>query len=818
MLAKTNLLISLCHDFGKLSPYFQQKIRNNPLNKREIRLARHVASSGFIAFIAIQFLLQSQQQAVDQQVPLIPLDLLPTISSLVVLNHHSRILSSNFSELIPHEDLEDILVLVPLLSREFSVFFPELKKDIPKWAEECIKRAMEAFEEKKDLDALQDLIYELDEGLMEIYDHRYSVDLFFWVSFLHSALCDSDEWDAKYFINDTQKTLISIDEQRTVISAKATDNYLSRILSQSVRASKDLLGLRKYLYETISNQADSTKIGQIMTLTAPTGSGKTLALLRFSLGLREHYRQNSSRIPRIIYCLPFISIVDQVAEVIADVTGQENEIHNAVLTVDHHLAKAQWVSLNIDELGSYPSERFPIRDLVKLWRSDIILTTFVKFWQTAMGTEKRDLLSFNRIAFSIIILDEVQSIPVKYWKIISSFLKFLTTYLGCTVILATATQPLIVPQIPENELAWVLREKKSLYPPRYQIFFQPEPISLDNFLSNLPKRLHGFISGKKDIMIVFNTKRAARTAFDKFSQYLEINYLEDECYLSFLSGYVTPYERRNILGTLREKLDDRTDKPAVLFCTQVIEAGVDVSFDVVFRDFGPFDAIIQVAGRVNRHSRGDLGTLYVQPLKSKNGLLALQVYRDRILLETTTAILTDSRFSSDSGDISFPYVLAESQVTAACGHYYELLQQRKKTDFCLDYIQNFNYSSLKEEFKLIDDQDDLVFLYIPCNEEAKRVLEEILSTLDYSKKHPASINPEFYQNVLSVSERDLIALITRSNILTEVLRKPLREGKTEIIVRKAKADRLGGEDVLFYILDEIEEAYDHIGGLRMSPD
>ena len=201
----------------------------------------------------------------------------------------------------------------------------------------------------------------------------------------------------------------------------------------------------------------------LVRLQAPTGSGKTLALLSFAVKLREQKKRQSGVTPRIIYALPFISIAEQVEEITRSILNLKAGISDEMLTVHHSLSEPVWEE---EAFGQYvPRKSFFFTDR---WRSDIIITTMVRLWDTVLGASKRDSARFNRIAGSIILMDEVQSIPVKYWSLVADIIRTLNKELGCTVVLSTATMPAI---LDASEAYSVIVNDQGIN--RYRLLFDP---------------------------------------------------------------------------------------------------------------------------------------------------------------------------------------------------------------------------------------------------------------------------------------------------------------------------------------------------------
>ncbi|MFW9881334.1 MAG: CRISPR-associated helicase Cas3' [Candidatus Thorarchaeota archaeon] len=552
--------------------------------------------------------------------------------------------------------------------------------------------------------------------------------------------------------------------------------------------------MRSLLYQLLENNLDKNVIGKILTVTAPTGAGKTLAILNYALRLRQLQTKEKGAIPRIIYCLPFISIIDQVAGDLTEILGLIDQIQNEKLTVDHHLADIQWDPLNEDEPFFDYFDVEGVRDFVKLWRSDIVITTFVKFWCILINGTKRRMIGLNRIAGSIIILDEVQNIPSRYWDITYFILKELTATYSCTILLATATQPLIIPKSEQMELApEYMPNFFQMITTRYNTIFMNETYELTEFCELFYQDINNkSINQRKNIMIVMNTKKNARYVYDHIQTTFTPEQKENY-FIFFLSSWVIPAHRQQLFKKIKKELKNR-DRAVILVCTQVIEAGVDVSFDTVYRDFGPLDSIIQVAGRCNRHFASQQpGELYIYPIKDKKGELYAQiVYQDPISLSVTQEI-TQGPLST----LLTKKVIPEFQLYELGKLYFQLMRERKDTQKCIDALQRFDFYTINKTFRLIEEKDDMKLLFIAWNRAAQDILRETGLRLSQRNRIGFLINSEIYRYCINVTEYDVQKLQRLFPSKIQALYAPKQDKKEN--------------EVLFYVLEDYTNLYDEAG-------
>ncbi|TFH01946.1 MAG: CRISPR-associated helicase Cas3', partial [Candidatus Thorarchaeota archaeon] len=576
-------MIALCHDFGKSSPVFQRKVSGENISVKENPLSYHTHVGSLLGFIATKQLLSD-----------VPEDVCMHLSGIVmsiILQHHSpqsiNPLPTKTSpiSLIERlrdsvEDTDQILRLLRGLFDENPGLIESIYPHAHSVLSDSIRRLLEL-----EIDGLLCLLDEIEDTL-EVFRKNTSLDDYILYRLLYSALCDMDEYDAAFSITDTGKHSVVRDLPRTIIPDDIIDQFREKQLKQGVwqtpkneRESR-IKKLREDTYQVTVQAVEPTS--KIVSLQAPTGSGKTLAMISYALKLRDEISRQQGTTPRIIYALPFISIAEQVESVVRDIFGIEHRNSDELLTVHHSLSEMKWYS----ESEDYTPRN--IRFLLDRWRSDIIITTTVRLCETIFGPSKNDSIRFNRLAGAIILMDEVQSFPVRYWDIIAEMVVSLTRQLGCHVLLATATMPAILHPSDMHTLS-VNRVGIS----RYNVHYNSIHVTLDEFAHEIFDVMRA--RATSNILVVVNTKAAA----EKMYSTIHDNLSPDDT-LYFLSGWVAPIHRKQTIVSLRESLISQKSR-VILVCTQVIEAGVDVTFDIVFRDLAPLDSIVQVAGRCNRH-------------------------------------------------------------------------------------------------------------------------------------------------------------------------------------------------------------------------
>ena len=508
------------------------------------------------------------------------------------------------------------------------------------------------------------------------------------------------------------------------------ENYV-KTLSQRSRNRNDvdprIIKARDLLFDNLAHKAASMPVGKhIFSITAPTGYGKTLAAFHFALKLREVLSSQGIN-ARIVYVAPFLGIIDQNLKVIREALSL-NQNQSNLLLAHHHLAEMNYRPKDEDESFSTLESEL----LIEGWNSEIIVTTFVQFFNSILGNRASQLRKFHNLEGSIVLLDEVQSIPHKYWKLIRDILAFLSQQLNMHIVLMTATQPLIFNSDQVNELV----EDMPLDQQRPRVLFQIKTdrrIFIDDFCREVNEILDE--TPQYSYLLVMNTIKSAIQVYNSIGNTREKYYL---------SANITPKQRRDKLEIISNAL--KNQRPIVLVSTQVVEAGIDLDFDRAIRDIGPIDSIIQVAGRCNRNGSRDQhkSLVHIYNVVNSQGYeFARQIYGD-YLIEKTKEVLSNYYTTCDPLQLS--------------SVYYQKVRAGKsdlESDKLLNTICQLDYQGL-ENFRLIEDQDS-VSVYVEINQEAKDIWLKYVALMDESsglqaKEKFLQIRQSFYNYVINVPE------------------------------------------------------------------
>jgi CRISPR-associated endonuclease/helicase Cas3 len=371
-----------------------------------------------------------------------------------------------------------------------------------------------------------------------------------------------------------------------------------------VAAQPQIARARELIFQRAVAQAASRPSGEgyLWTLEVPTGAGKTLAAFGWAIERRRLRLEAGQMACPIIYALPFTSIIDQTATVMRGICPAAAK-DPSILAIHHHLADPP------EGEGRSLSQSW-----AENWRADVICTTFVQVVNALFHGTCADSRRLAQLTGSILVLDEVQAIRADLWPVLRASLTSLSKNFCTDILLVTATQPAIFADQDTVAVGPVELPKELISAfDRYDLRVQTgEPLTINSLTRQLEGML-GHNASSASCLVILNTVQEALDLHESISQSALLSHVQ----LLHLSTNLRPKDRATIL----EKLRQPYHTPRILVATQVVEAGVDISFDVVFRAIAPLDAIIQAAGRCNRHGSGKRGEVIVFKLEGNSDRL-----------------------------------------------------------------------------------------------------------------------------------------------------------------------------------------------------
>lgn len=413
------------------------------------------------------------------------------------------------------------------------------------------------------------------------------------VRYLFSCLIDADRIDSADFENPRQA------KQRQLGNYQGWATLVERLerhlASLSVKHPIDHLRQR-ISHQCLQRASDSKGI---YTLTVPTGGGKTLASLRFAL-----HHAKTHQMDRVIYVVPFTTIIDQNADRTRDILESDGVIQGSVL-LEHHSnltpEKQTW-------RGKILSEN---------WDAPLVYTTSVQFLETLFGAGTRSARRMHQLANSVLIFDEIQALPINCVHLFNNAINFLVEHCGSTAVLCTATQPLF-DQVDVKKGAIrvadgseLIHDVKGLFDDlkRVEVLDRRKPSgwSSDEIADlALDKTVR-----TGSCLVVVNTKNAARELYRLCRDRGEVSVFH-------LSTNMCPAHRKAKLKEIAQSLDLDRSAPTLCISTQLIEAGVDLDFGTVIRFMAGLDSIAQAAGRCNRNKRREIGFVHIINPRDEN--------------------------------------------------------------------------------------------------------------------------------------------------------------------------------------------------------
>lgn len=399
-------------------------------------------------------------------------------------------------------------------------------------------------------------------------EHQYFA-IAFYIRMLYSCLVDADYLDTERFMQNGNVNR-DIGQKMDVLHEKLM-LHMQKFQGKEGHINKKRTEILQQCIDMASNARG------FYSLTVPTGGGKTLSSLAFAL---KHIKANDD-MRRIIYVIPYTSIIEQNAKVFRDILGSKN-------VLEHHS------SYNVKEDDSDDVSLFQrLKYAEENWDIPVVVTTNVQFYESLFSNKSSKCRKLHNIANSVIILDEAQMTPTQYLRPCLMALTELVTNYSCTVLFCTATQPAISEIIKDIKITEIIESHKKLFEELKRVDIENKG-RLDD--SELSSELLKF----SQVLCIVNTRRHAKKLYEKISAYGDAYHL---------SALMCPAHRREVLNEIKKHLTEK--KMCRVISTQLIEAGVDIDFPVVYRSSTGLDSIAQSAGRCNREGKSDRGNVYV---------------------------------------------------------------------------------------------------------------------------------------------------------------------------------------------------------------
>ena len=572
-------LIGVLHDLGKCSEEFADYLdwcHKHPEDNSRKGTVDHSSAGG-------QFLMQRYGKRGDSAL------LTVHIAALVIFSHHTGLMNylgedgvSDFLRRMEKQKVPEV---------DLSYYFTHVlsEADIDKLFEEAVCE-FSALDVK--------IISYAAEGSEMYY--------FVWGmihKLLLSMLVDADRLDsAEFELGEAQERVWDTSAVWKDFSDKLEQKLAGYTLPSEPKA-KEIAHLRRKISEDCLKSAEA--LPGIYRLCVPTGGGKTLASMRFALQHAQIYQKK-----RIIVVIPYTSIIDQNVKEIRDIFHMDEAI------LEHH-------SNVITEDDGEDTERMDFRRiLTERWDVPVIFTTQVQFLNTLFAGDNSSLRRLRALEDSIVIFDEIQTLPVRCTYLFNAAMNFLKTFSRVTAVLCTATQP------PLEQLKFPIEisNHADLTSDTAEVFEGFRRVQVENRCedggSSVDEIAGEIVHAAEeigDVLCIVNLTAQARSLCEAVSERTQIS--ERDIHVVHLSTKMCPAHRKAVLRTVREELDARRKYPEqrlICISTQLIEAGVDVSFPVVYRALAGFSSIAQAAGRCNRHGEMERGIVRLFSFANEN--------------------------------------------------------------------------------------------------------------------------------------------------------------------------------------------------------
>jgi len=545
----------------------------------------------------------------------------------------------------------------------------------------------------------------LDLKLIARDNEAVAFRLQMFVRMLFSSLVDADFLDTESFLNPDRSERRSRDISLSVMR----DRVFVHIASVMTHAPDTLVSRKRR--EVFEDCVDAALLKPgLFSLTVPTGGGKTLSSLAFAL---EHAVRFGKE--RVIYAIPFTSIIEQNVDIFRKVLGNK-----AVL--EHH---SNFIPAEDDYQAQLNAEN---------WDAPLVVTTNVQFFESFFANRTSRCRKLHNVANSVIILDEAQALPRDLLRPCLQVLKELVDVYKCTIVLCSATQPALKRtddfKSGLSDVREIVHDPISLYRELKRVDVEILPKTEDDVIAHR-------IAEYRRVLCVVNTRKHARVLFET---------VPEKEGLYHLSALMCSAHRSAVLDLVREKIKD--GEACRLISTQLIEAGVDIDFPIVFRSLSGIDSVAQAAGRCNREGKLEGGGKVIVFVPQDG----LPVGFLRQGAETSEGVIR--RFAQD---ILLPDAVREYFLTmywrATSLDRLGIMERLAEDVGSL----NFPFADVGGMFRMIDDVMEPVI--IPYNDDAR----EIIHTLRYTE-FPRNFLRRAQRYTVNVYPKSLAALIRKGAV------------------------------------------------------
>ena len=599
-----------------------------------------------------------------------------------------------------HGDVVNLMTL----AREANKFFKN-QKELEYWDE--VAGAAKNIKIYSELSTKKDEFLDRAKKLRQYlvlsqYRYKFTYEDFINFKSLYSNLIYSDKFEAIFGMPKQQTKYIPIDVLESDI--------------QNLPLNEKRDAFRNFV---LNNFDENYKL---FTLTAPTGYGKTLTALNFALKFNKS---------RIIYALPFTSIIDQTYDIVAKIYKNSD----ILVSKAHH--KTTIGEENLTQEDRYSKIKF----LMESFSGEINVTTLYQLIFALFGNKNKDNVKFNQLKNSVVIIDEAQAIPYNFRKDFILLCEIISQRLGTIFIFMSATMPVIKSEKFKEISNLDYFSKQDRYVIKWL-----DIGGEDELLEKICEA-----ASDKNTLVVVNTIKKAQELFTK---------LRDKFNCFCLNGYMYDDHKRATIEAVRYAIDKSKVDPLaskiLLISTQSIEAGVDLDFDIGFREVSPISSIIQTAGRVNRHFGATRGELYVFPEISKFTNL---IYGD--LYKVSGAILSDLKQRE----------VRESEILEISNLYFQKISNQLENLHIKSEIEKLEFENINQKIEEIMNDNYKQTIIIEPEENFIKGFEAKIFEIKNSSNEKFTIRDLFKNHIRKLSKFSINVALKDMNKLMPNLKQ-----------------------------------------------
>lgn len=623
-------LAVIFHDLGKLNKEFQRKLKPN---ERNIKYSSHsyLSALAWLCFEDKNKELSNKWKLTRAEVGII---------AAIVARHHGNL-----------PDLKTLDARIFNNQSKSSIDPTEqLKRFLAKSSDDALPLS-DYLRCAKLLDSSFNpfSVTTIDEGVRDgfldsnLYNETLddALEIYINAQFSFASLIEADKRDAGY--NETyskeqhgdalsKNFPLRLDEKLNrfkLTEAESKNNALNKLRTEMREQAVE--SLQRELKENLQRKRGTES--RIFALSAPTGAGKTLMLLQLAAEILKHDSLKENQMPLgIIYALPFLSITEQTEAICKSIFYDQDD---AVMRVDSR-ARNKQIEESQEQIEANPDDK-KLRELMsQIFSEDtfdhpFIVTTFVQVFETLISNRNATLLRLPNFARAILLIDEIQALPPRLYAFFTAYLDEFCRKFDSYAIISTATMPALEmndgkeQSKDENPTLLFKRYKtpRELLDEKYftaDVFNRYRIKRLSDEVINIDTLAEKIGNQTKSCLVVLNTIKDTQELYEKLTK----EYFANSCCYVLLNTLFTPRDRQGKLKFCKRTLKHQRDnanykRRVVLISTQLIEAGVDISFPVLYRDMCPLPNLIQSAGRCNRNGEDECGEVFLFELKRERG-------------------------------------------------------------------------------------------------------------------------------------------------------------------------------------------------------